>query len=188
MFSIQDICQYFRYLCEQHTLLQHSETSGQRVYEVRSLESAWTAVRTAGKQKDYLVRLLLPSITLTPGSSGDQPFKVYQVGLLVLRYHSQREDNEAEVIAAIDAAESVADQLVARVMSDSRDGYTPFANLNGSPLGLDLSGEVVQRTLDGSYSGVLYMFNLKTTRNVCPDCQPASWADGGANTPWPLPA
>jgi hypothetical protein len=33
---------------------------------------------------------------------------------------------------------------------------------------------------------VLYMFNLKTTRNVQPTCQPASWADEGSLTPWPL--
>lgn len=185
MFKIADIVSYFRYLCEQHPLLLHSDAVGQRVYEVRGLEEAFASIRTTAKPKDYLVRFLMPTMVLNAGADADHTRKDYQVGLLVLYYHSGREEGGNEVVEAVNASEQVADQMIARLLSDSRDGYAPFQYLNSTPQALDLSGEVVLRVLDGAYSGVLYLFSLKTTRNVRPECQPASWVDGGAGTPWP---
>lgn len=186
MFYLADIVQYFKYLCEQHPLLLHADTPGQRVYEVRGLEDAFASIRNTAKQKDYLVRLLMPTMGLSNGADADHSRKGYQVGLLVLRYNSSREAPDSEVVAAANASEKIADQMISRLLSDSREGYPPFQHLNSTPESLDLSGEVVLRALDGSYSGVMYIFSLRTTRNVRSECQPTSWADGGA-TPWPLP-
>lgn len=185
MVDIDILNRYFRYLCVQHPLLQHGSASGQRVFETHPLESAFSAIRTGGKAKSFLVRLLLP--TKSYRADGDNARVVYQVGLLVLKYHSIRDQEDADTIAALAAAESVSDQLMMRMVADSREGVGPLAGRNDSVDGLDAQCEFVLAEMDGSYSGVLTTFNIHVTRKVANECQTVVWPDGG-NTPTPLPA
>ena len=61
---LDDIISYFKYLCTQHVLLLHSDNVGSRVFEVRDLDAAFGALRTGVKEKDFLVRFILPTISL----------------------------------------------------------------------------------------------------------------------------
>lgn len=177
MVYLTDIAAYFQYLCEQHPLLLHSETSGQRVFEVKAYEQAFGDFRTGVKPKDYFVRMILPSITFM--NHGSSAKKWYQGGLLVGRWYSRAESDKATQMAAYSAAEKVADEFVARMVADSRNGHPVFANSIDQVENLKINGDFIQGEGDLSYSAVLYLFDFGTFRGLDADCQSITWADGG---------
>lgn len=168
---LEDIVSYYRNLCAQHPDLQHGEDSGERVFEVRVYEEAFAAIRTEGKEKDYQVRLIIPSLSLVE-NSGDAR-KLYQFGLLVLKYHSRREQDRFSAVAAMSAAERVADSIVARMIRDSRAGEGPFQNLIDNPDSIGQGGDFVQAEGDGSYVGILYFFTVPVDRYIDKGCNTA---------------
>ena len=174
---INDFEAYFRYLCEQHPLLLHSETSGQQVFEVRPVEEAFAAFRTGAKEKDYFVRMILPTIGLSNG--GTTVRKEYQFGLMVGKYYSRREDSKLSGITALGAAEKVADQIISRMVMDSQNDHPLLQNCCDRVDALNLTGDVFMFEGDGSYAAVLYMFDLSTPRMLDTACQTITWADGG---------
>ena len=181
---IKEVIDYFRYLSTQHPLLLHDDAAGSRVFEVRDLENTFGALRSGAKEKDFLVRFVLP--TLTMKRYDNNAWKVYQTGLLVLKHHGKREIEDADVIAAMKAAEQVADEFVERMVSDSRNGYALFGNALDNVDNLHLTGEFVTFQLDSTYSGVLIMFDLPVFRKMIStdtaDCDAVAWADGGLTT------
>lgn len=181
MLYLSDVVAYFRYLCEQHPSLLHTETTGERVFEVLPLEEAFSALRAGAKEKDYLVRLLLPQISLS--NQGENAAKGYEVSLLVLRYHGTREATKSGIVAALSNAEQVADNFFQRMVLDSRAGHPLFLGRADQASGLNMSGECVMNVMDGAYSGVLYSFFIATFRCLTGDFD-VPWEDGGA-TPFP---
>jgi len=181
---IKEVIDYFRYLSTQHPLLLHDDAAGSRVFEVRDLENTFGALRSGAKEKDFLVRFVLP--TLTMKRYDNNAWKVYQTGLLVLKYHGKRDIEDADVITAMKAAEQVADEFVERMVSDSRNGYALFGNALDNVDNLHLTGEFVTFQLDSTYSGVLIMFDLPVFRKIIStdtvDCDAVAWADGGLTT------
>lgn len=178
---IEEVIAYFRYLSIQHPLLLHADTVGSRVFEVRDLDNAFGALRTGAKEKDFLVRFVLPTMTMR--RYDNNAWKVYQAGLLVLRHHGKREIEDADVIAAMSAAEQVADDFVSRMVSDSRNGYELFGGSVDNVDNLHVQAEFVTFQLDSTYSGVLVMFDLPVFRTLSSTlCDATAWLDDGLTT------
>lgn len=185
MFYLDDIVAYFRYLCEQHPLLLHADTVGARVFEVRDLDNAFGALRTGMKEKDFAVRLVLPSIEYH--SEANNARKHYQLGLLVAKYHGRRETTDTDVIDAMTESERVADEFLERIVSDSRNGYPLFRSSVDQVDDLKPTMEVLPALFDGSYSGVLLLFEFSLWRKIISTaCDPVLWGDDGL-TPIPDP-
>lgn len=178
---IDEVISYFRYLCTQHPLLLHSDTAGSRVFEVRDLDGAFGALRSGVKEKDFLVRFVLPTMTIR--RYDNNAWKVYQCGMVVLKYHGKRETEDADVTAAMKAAEKVADEFVERMVCDSRNGYPLFGRGIDDVSNMNVTSEFISFSQDGTYSGVLVMFDLPTFRKLVSydtaDCAAVAWLDDG---------
>lgn len=172
---IEHIVSYFRYLCEQHGQLLHAETPGNRVFEVRSYEQAFGDFRSTAREKNYAVRLILPTFGFD--DQGGQGLKKYQVGLLVVKYYSRREDDKNAVITAMSEAEKIGDDFVARIVNDSRNGHPLFYGAD-SPGAMQIEGDFLDVQGDGSYAGVMYFLNFQTFRGLDALCNDV-WEDSG---------
>lgn len=183
MVFLSDIVEYFAYLCTQHPELLHADTTGARVFEVRDLDNAFGALRTGMKEKDFAVRLVLPSVEYR--SEANNARKAYQFGLLVAKYHGRRDMADSDLIEAISDSERVAEDFLERIVSDSRNGLPLFGGSVDQVSDLKATLEVVTPLFDGSYSGVLLLFELQPWRKIISTaCDPVAWEDGGLT---PLP-
>jgi hypothetical protein len=173
---LSDIVTYFKELCENHPTLLHSDDSGSRVFEVSAYEDAFSDFRTAGQEKSFFVRLILP--TMTMGGKGNNAQKKYQAGLMVGCYYSRREDPQTEMVESWSAAEQVADDFMARMIYDSRHGHDLFTNSVSTAEALDVNGEYLPTQGDGSFAAVLYTFNFGVFRCLDADgADFAAWTD-----------
>ena len=179
---LNNIAEYFQYLCEQHPLLAHSDTAGARVFEVKAYEQAFSDFRTAVKPKDYFVRMVLPTMTMR--SQQMQAVKNYQVGLVFGKFYSRREGTSADLLTAFTDAEKVADQFIARMVADSRNGHPLFFGSIDLVDNMKLQGDFWQAEGDGSYGAVMYLIDFSTFRGLDADCSDIVWNDGGS-TPYP---
>jgi hypothetical protein len=178
MVFLDDIVAYFTYLSAQHPDLLHADTAGERVFEVRDLDNAFGALRTGIKEKDFAVRLVLPTAEFHTEANNTR--KVYQIGLLVAKYHGRRDVTDSGVIEAISDAERVAEDFLERIVSDSRNGLPLLGHSVDQVENLKATLEMLPSLFDGSYSGVLLMFELAPWRKVISTaCDPVAWEDGG---------
>lgn len=171
---ISDVAGYFKDLCVNHPDLAHDDAPGSRVFEAIAYEEAFGDFRTASKEKDYFVRMLMPSMTFE--RSDDNARKVYQVGLMVGKYYSKREDPSTAKMSAWADAERVADDFVARMIYDSREGHPIISDMDNVQQ-LGLSGEFMDNEGDGSYAAVLYIFDLTTFRCLTGTQDSVGWID-----------
>ncbi len=175
---LSDAVDYFKNLCVQHPDLLHSETSGQRVFEVSAYEAAFGDFRTGAQEKAYFVRFILP--TLRFERSGDNARKMYQAGLMFGKYYSTREDEKTAKVEAWSDAERVADDFMARMVADSRNGHPLFFGSIDNPENLKVTGDFLDVQGDGSFAAVLYMFDFGNFRCLDPGgAGYAAWEDGG---------
>lgn len=173
---ISDVVDYFKNLCVQHPDLQHGEAVGEVVFEVVAYEEAFGDFRTAAVEKEYFVRFILPTMGMT--RSDNNARKTYQAGLMVGKYYSTREDEKTVKVEAWSAAERVADDFIARMVYDSRQGNALFFNSIDEPGNLKLSGDFLDNAGDGSWVAVLYMFEFSTFRCLDPGGDDfAGWID-----------
>lgn len=176
---LSDFVDYFKNLSVQHPDLEHSETVGEVVFEVAAYEQAFSDFRTAEEEKAYFVRFILPTMRMEP--HGNNAIKKYQVGLMVGKYYSRREGAKEEIVAAWSDAERVADDFIARMLADSRNGYPLFNATGDSVAGINLQGDFWDVQGDGSWAAVLYFFDIGTHRCLSPNDvnDYAEWLDGG---------
>lgn len=175
---LSDFVAYFKYLSEQHPDLNHAETVGERIFEVVAYEDAWSDFRTAAAEKAYMVRFVLP--TMTFDNSGNDARKSYKIGLQVGRYYSRREDSKEEIVEAWSDAERVADDFIARMVADSRNGYPLFNSTIDSVGNMKIEGDFWDVQGDGSWAVVFYLFDVGSFRCVNPNgAGVAEWTDGG---------
>ncbi len=179
---LSNIADYYKYLCEQHPLLLHSNTSGARVFEVKAYEQAFSDFRTAIKPKDYFVRMILPTMTMR--SQQMQAVKNYQVGLVFGKFYSRREGSSTDLLNAYTDAEKLADSFITRMVADSRNGHPLFFGSIDVVDNLKVQGDFWQAEGDGSYGAVMYLFDFSTFRGLDADCSDVVWLDGGL-TPYP---
>lgn len=170
---LSDIVSYFQNLCVQHPSLLHAETAGSRIFEVVAYDEAFGDFKTGASEKGYAVRLLLPTMKME--ASSDNARKMYQVGLMVAKYYSTREDSKTAKITAFSAAEQVADDFVARMVYDSRQGNDLFFGSLDNVDNMGLTGDFIDSAGDGSYAAVLYLIDFATFR--CLDPLGAGFAD-----------
>ena len=175
---INDIVEYFKDLCVNHPLLAHDEAVGSRIFEVIAYEEAFGDFRTAATEKGYFVRLIMP--TMGWSKKDDNAWKEYQCGLLFGKSYSSRESAKTAKIQAWDAAERIADDFVARMVYDSRDGHSLFNSTIDQVANMELSGDYMDAAGDGAYAAVMIVFNFKTFRCFTPtgsDFVAAGWLD-----------
>lgn len=164
---LSDIVTYFECLCKNHPLLTHDEYPGYRVFEVMAYEDALSDFKTAGREKSYFVRFILPTMLMKP--NGNNAIKKYQAGLMVGRYYSTREDAKTEMVLAWSDAERIADDFMARIAYDSRDGHELFYHTVDHIDNLDVKGDFLPSMGDGSFAAVLYTFDFGVFRCVDPE-------------------
>ena len=135
--------------------------------------------RAANKEKDFVFRLLLPS--MGADESGDR-YKTHQGGFLVAKWHSARSGTKADFYAALDAAERVGFDLVNKMVADSSNGHPLFKpGTVDTADRLELNVQPRAFTGDGGYSGWLFTFRWASFLPTCTapaDGGPA-WADNG---------
>jgi hypothetical protein len=169
---------YFKYLCQQHPLIQHNEANYQDAFAVIDIEDLGE-FRTKIKTKDLVFRLINYMHKLGQNTTG-QEYKQLQGGFLIMDYYSSRKDGEAGIRAALDRAEAVVDQYIERMILDSRNGYTLFHHSIDSQQNFTIES-VLGNHSDGSYAGWLVLFDFEYYFPVCADNR-AGWLDG-ATTP-----
>lgn len=173
---LSDVVGYFKNLCENHPDLLHDDASGSRVFEVSAYEEAFSNFRTAGKEKDFFVRFIMPTMRYAP--SGNNARKIYKAGLMVGKYYSTREDEKTAKVDAWSDAERVADDFIARMVDDSRSGHALFFSSIDNPDNLALEGDFIDNEGDGSFAAVLYLFEFATFRCLDPEGEDyAEWTD-----------
>lgn len=161
---LNDVVNYFKGLAENHPELLHNEASGSRVYEVIAYEEAFGDFRTAASEKGYFMRFILP--TLKWDGHQNNAHKKYQIGLMVGKWYSTREDVKTVKIDCWSDSEKVLDDIIARMVYDSREGHAVFNHSADSVDALDLSGDYMDHQGDGSYAAVMYLFNIGAFRCI----------------------
>jgi hypothetical protein len=161
---LDDIVDYYKALAENHPTLAHNESAGNRAFEVVSYEEAFSDFRTGAQEKTFFMRLVLPTVSFS--RSGNNAKKHYQCGIMVGRYYSTREGDKTAKITAWAAAEKVADDIIARMVYDSREGHQLFFNTIDTVDNLNLNGDFIDVQGDGSYAAVMYLFDFANFRCV----------------------
>ena len=165
---------YLKHQAIHHPALQHSDAEGQRVFAMMQVEEALGDLRTAAKEKDYLMRGFHYTYHVQDDGQGR---KHIQGGFLIARYYSASEGGTAALLAALDDAETVMDELIEKIISDSRAGHPLFSH------SLD-SGQQIQvrpRPMVGdSYAGWMCFIDFYNWFRVClEDPAAPAWLDGG---------
>lgn len=173
---IKDFADYIEYLCQQHPLLLHNNTT-RRIFEVSTYDEAFGDFKTSAPEKNYFARLILPTMSISQDM--DNAWKTYQFGLMVGKFYSNREDGKAGQMTAFKDSEKVADELIARMVMDSRNGHPLFGGTIDNPDNLNLQGDFFAFSGDGAYASTLYLFEFSTHRFIDTDCQTIVWGDGG---------
>lgn len=161
---IGDIVAYYSDLATNHPDLLHDEVAGNRVFEPVSYEEAFSDYKTAAQEKSFFLRFIMPTMSFKDKDNNAR--KEYQCGIMVGRYYSTREDVKSAKLQAFGEAERVADDIVARMIYDSRGGHALFSHSIDKIENLELTGDFVDVQGDGSYAAVMYIFNFNTFRCI----------------------
>jgi hypothetical protein len=116
---------YFKHQAESHPALRHNDAIGQRVFAVISVDEALGDFRAGLKPKSYLMRLLEYSYRVSD-SGNHEVVKMHEGGFLVAHYHSAREGGSAAYFEAMSKSEKVLDEIIEKMIADSRAGHPLF--------------------------------------------------------------
>lgn len=164
---------YFKYQCENHASLTHGDWVGERVFEVISVEEALGDFRTSGKEKDFVFRLIEPTYVIS--DDGQAPIrKQVQGGFVVAKFHSPRSGVASDYYTAMDDAEIIVDDFIAKMIADSKNGHPLFFNSLDSRQQITVTPTL--KRADCSYSGWICTFNFSQAFS---DCASESWEDEG---------
>lgn len=175
MASINDVIAYFRHQCEAHPDLLHSETAGQRVFEVSKWEEAWGDFRTDIKEKNYAVRLVMPEFSLQ--NLDGCAARNYDVLFFVGKYAKPRTGDKADHYAALADCERIALDFVSKIVMDSRNNLALFNYTGETVEDLQVRGEFIHQFGDGSYVAV--MLSLSFANIIHIETAGVAWTDGG---------
>jgi len=169
---------YFRHQAINHPALLHSASS--RVFAMIGVDEDYGDLRSMVKEKDYVMRLL--EYTYQAGQDqGGLLRKSLRGAFMVAKFCSPRNNSSAEYQAALNAAESVVDNIIEKMIIDSRNGHPLFGYALDSQQDFQIAP--VPRPADGAYAGWECVFTL---RPVFPyACDSVAWLDGGT-TPFTL--
>jgi hypothetical protein len=172
---LTDYINYFRHQATTHPLLLHSDVLGQRVFEVVEFNAAWEAFRTSVKEKDFVMRLALP----TGATDGEVDSQLEMYGaFLIARFWAVRDADADECTRALAESLEIASQIVSKMMADSRAGHPMFEYGSNTAAALDARFTPRMWTGDANYAGYWVTFKIRNIWNTCADAAPL-WTDGG---------
>lgn len=164
---------YFKHQAKNHPDLLHSDASGGRVFEVISVDEAIGDLRTSGKEKDFILRLLDYTYEVSDDTQS-QIRKYIQGGFIVAKYHSPRSGGKESYYTAMEESERVMDELIAKMIADSQNGHPLFFHSLDSRQNITVNPLV--STEDGTYSGWICFFRFAPH---FPECVAEGWLDDG---------
>lgn len=189
---------YRKYLLHQaknHPALLHTE--GSRVFQMIGVQEAIGDFRSNIQEKGFIMR----GIWYTYGFnfSGNIE-KSMTGGFIVAKYHSHRAGGKDSFFEAMRDSEKVVDQIIAKMINDSRNGHPLFNYSLNDPTSFNIQAK--HNAGEVGYSGYLATFQFNSFWNECMDQQtawntteegswttpdgdswvfdgPLSWGDGG---------
>lgn len=163
---------YFKHQAINHPALAHTDDN--RVFEEIGVDEDYGDYRTKVKGKDYVMRLI--EYTYQPGQDQGGYFrKVMRGAFMVAKFYSARNNTSTEYRAAKAAAERVMDDLIEKMVADSRNGHPLFGYRMDS--NQDFQVAPVNRVGDGAYVGWEVVFTLTP---LFPElCGTVAWGDDG---------
>lgn len=166
---------YFRHQATTHPLLLH--TPERRVFEVVDFEEAWGDFRTAVKEKDFIMRLVLPSGGVV--GHADETVEVLG-GFVIARYWNKRNEGDKEMVTAMDASFKVGMDICEKIIADSKEEHPLWYHSANTPDALDISFQPKIYVGDAQYAGYIFLFRWHTAwRNCISSPQAPAWVDGG---------
>lgn len=179
MKNIQLYYDYWQHQAESHVDLQHSEADGSRVFEVITIDDALGDFRSGVKKQDFIFRLI--KYYFTVGQNEHQISKELNGGFIVAKWYNPREGKEARFAAEV-AAERVMNEMIEKMIADSKNGHPLFDHYFDAPQNIRVQN--VENTGDGSYTGWMCIYAADQFFSNCTEPSAARWADGGLT---PLP-
>lgn len=174
-----DYIQYFKHQATHHPALVH--TDEHRVFEVVDFEQAWSDFRTTVKEKDYIMRLALPSGGIMGNS--DETIEVYG-GFMIARYWDRRNKTDDDMIEALAGSLQIGLEICEKIISDSKNGHPLWYWSANSPESLDASYTPKIYSGDAQYAGYWFTFRFNNHyKNCLYRADAPLWKDG-AVTPY----
>lgn len=183
MSFFQKYVDYFRWQAVNHPELRHEDVVGKKVFAVISQEAAKGDFRTGAKEKDFIMRLIIPSGS---GDGDADPNSKILGGFIIAKYYSPRVDGDDSQIKAMDDAWRVGTHILTKMVNDSRNGHSFFYYSANTLASLEPAFQPKLDTGDVSYAGWMFTFRFRNPFELClaADGQP-DWDDGG-ETPDPI--
>jgi len=175
MKTIQVLYDYFLHNCESHVDLAHDMSSGNRVFQLVSVEQALGDFRSGAQHQGYLVRLIEYTYGIT--QLEHEATKEIQFGFIVAKYFREDADGSSAYVAAMSSAERVMDDFLAKMVADSRNGHPLFDHYFDSRQ--DVNVQPVLHTGDGNYCGWMAIVRTPQYFEHCYTPAPDRWTDGG---------
>jgi len=171
---------YLQHQAENHPDLLHSNTEGQRVFEMMHLEEVVSDLRSTAREKGYIMRGFHYTYNVNDNGQGR---KFAQGGFLIAKAFSSRTTGKESFFDAMDNSERIVDEIIEKMISDSRAGHPLF--LHSLDSGQSINIRPRPYVSDG-YAGWFCTFDFFNNFRVCitDDAAPA-WVDGG-KTPFTL--
>jgi hypothetical protein len=172
--NTQSYIDYFKDLCGKHATLQHTDTSGGRVFAVIGQDEAVGDLRTGGDTEGWLFRLVVPQWTLDDTDDG-RVHKEWIGGFIIAQFHSSREAESLEKFAILDACDSIGEAFAHRMLRDCENGHPLFNFSIRNAAALKFKA-LPKMNLPQGYIGRLFTFSF---RNVAKKrCITTNWLDG----------
>jgi len=171
---------YLEHQAANHPDLLHSSTEGERIFAMMNIEEALGDLRQQAAEKSYIMRGFHYTYALQDNGQGrKQP----QGGFLVAKHYSLTEGGSAAFFSALQDSERIIDEIVEKLISDSRAGHPLFLH------SLDAEQDIQVRPrpyVSDGYAGWYCTFSFYNHYRVCIEDDAApEWVDGG-QTPFDL--
>lgn len=168
---------YFKAVAINHVALAHSDARGQQVFDYADIESAFGKLRDGTKPQAWIMRLVMPRRSFR--RENDVTQRVLDGGFLLAKYADARLRGDQAIIDAQDEVLEVADQIVERIVGDSRNGHPLFCYAADRADRLAWNAIAQANVGDGNYHGYFCTFEIANSFDSVGVCNPDAWTDGG---------
>lgn len=157
---------YFKYLCELHPDMLHTDSN--RVFEVISIEEAFAQfTETEGNSA---IKFRLIDISWSIGKEGAFEFYEIQGGFRIDVFFDRRNGGKEAQITARTNAEKYATDFAIHMIADSQNGHPLFSGSLDDVTELNWNAQPLFNTGDGSYDGLICTFSWKKQLDLTLDC------------------
>lgn len=167
---------YFEHQYNSHPDMGGAAADVRGGFQVVSLEEALGEFRSDLARDQIIMRISNYSYTVNDNTADDAQ-KMCQAAILILQGHSSRSEDPADYYRAMERTEKVTDELIEKMIADSRNGHPLFnysintvANVNVSP----------RENYGDGKCGWLLVFRFNNHFRNCVQSEDApAWTDGG---------